>query len=93
MKDEKEGITFVQRTTREITKAMCSLTDFLRFTGEDCSMFQDGTLPTLDTALWMSNGQVLFKFFEKPTVGNQVLNVMSVVILTTRGCTETSKLQ
>ena len=73
MKDEKEGITFVQRTTREITKAMCSLTDFLRFTGEDCSMFQDGTLPTLDTALWMSNGQVLFKFFEKPTVGNQVL--------------------
>ena len=37
-------------------------------------MFEDGSLPTLDTAIWMNEGQVLFKFFEKPTVGNQVLN-------------------
>ena len=37
-------------------------------------MFQDKTLPTLDTSIWMSDGRVKFKFFEKPTVGNQVLN-------------------
>ena len=71
--DEREGVTFVQRTTREITKAMCEMTDFLKFTGEDCSEFEDGTLPTLDTALWMCEGQIKYKFFEKPTVGNQVL--------------------
>ena len=73
-KDEKEGITFVQRTTREITKAMCSLTDFLKFTGEDCSMFEDATLPTLDTAVWLEGGRVKHIFFEKSTVGNKVLH-------------------
>ena len=37
--DNTDGTTYAQRTTREMIKAMCSLTDFLRFTGEDCSMF------------------------------------------------------
>ena len=72
--DKKNEVTFVQRTTRKITKAMCSMTSFLRFTGEDCSMFTDMTLPTLDTSLWVSNGQIKHKFYEKPTIGNQVLN-------------------
>ena len=72
--DERDGITFIQRTTREVTKAMCDLTDFLKFTGEDCSDFSDNTLPTLDTTLWVHEGQIKYKFFEKPTVGNQVLN-------------------
>ena len=35
--------------------------------------FSDRTLPTLDTALWVEGKEVMFKFFEKPTVGNQVL--------------------
>ena len=73
-KDEEEGVTFVQRTTREFTKAMCDMTNFLTFTGEDCSMFVDEALPTLDTSLWWEGRQVKFRFYEKPTVGNQVLN-------------------
>ena len=73
-RDEEEGITYIERTTREMTKALCSLTDFLRFTGEDCTMFVDNTLPTLDTSLWVINGQIKHKFFEKPTVGNKVLS-------------------
>ena len=72
--DEKSGVSHVQRTTREITKAMCELTDFLTFTGEDASMFPDETLPTLDTTIWIEDGRVRHKFFEKPTVGNQVLH-------------------
>ena len=35
--------------------------------------FEDKTLPTLDTSLWVDNEETKFKFFEKPTVGNQVL--------------------
>ena len=71
--DEAEGISHVARTTREITKAMCDLTDFLTFTGEDCEMFADRTLPTLDTTIWVEEGKIMHKFWEKPTVGNQVL--------------------
>ena len=71
--DVRDGVTYVQRTTREMTKAMCDLTDFLHFTGEDCSMFKDNCLPTLDTILWVSNCKIKHKFYEKPTVGNQVL--------------------
>ena len=72
--DHSNGVTSTQRTTREITKAMCEMTEFLVFTGEDCSMFTDGYLPTLDTSLKVKEGQIQYKFFEKPTVGNQVLN-------------------
>ena len=53
---------------------MCSLVPFLRFTGEDASMFLNNRLPTLDTEIWMEKGQVLHAFYEKPTVGNKVLN-------------------
>ena len=61
-------------TTREVTKMMYSMTGFLKFTGEDVSMFKDSTLPTLDTALWWEDDSIKFKFFEKETVGNQVLH-------------------
>ena len=36
-------------------------------------MFSDNCLPTLDTSLWGCDGKVKHKFYEKPTVGNQVL--------------------
>ena len=55
--DNASDETDVARTTRVITEAMCSLTSFLKFTGEDSSMFPDQTLPTLDTTLWVENEQ------------------------------------
>jgi len=64
----------VHYTNVEVSKAMCSLVQFLRFTGEDESMFPAGRLPSLDTELWIEDGEVMFSFFEKPTVGNKVLN-------------------
>ena len=48
------------RTTLEVTKAMTSVIDFLNFTGEDGSMFPDGRLPTLDTAIWMEEGSIMY---------------------------------
>ena len=71
--DNESDETDVARTTRIITNAMCSLTSFLKFTGEDSTMFPDETLPTLDTTLWIENNRVKHMFYEKPTVGNRVL--------------------
>ena len=68
-----EEIPDSRYTTNEITKAMCSLVSFLKFTGEEESMFPSRKLPTLDTELWLENGQIMFSYFEKPTVGNKVL--------------------
>jgi len=73
IEDLKAGISDTHRTTLQLTEAMCSLVSFLKFTGEDGTMFPDGKLPTLDTALWVDNGRVKYCFYEKPTVGNQVL--------------------
>ena len=57
-------------TTIELSKAMSSLVKFLKFTGEDETMFSNMKLPTLDTELWIENGQISFSYYEKPTVGN-----------------------
>ena len=66
------------RTTTELTKAMCSLVNFLKFTGEDYTQF-DGRLPTLDTNMWVSESKVLFSFYEKPTVPNRVLDRLTAL--------------
>ena len=63
----------MQRTTRELTKAMTSIVSFLEFTGEDQSMFDSQRLPTLDTEIWDHKGEIKYSFYEKPTVGNRVL--------------------
>ena len=60
----------IKRNTAEITKMMCSLVPFLKFTGEDTTMFQGGRLPTLDTALWVDGDIIKFSFYEKPSVGS-----------------------
>ena len=61
------------RTREELTKAMCSLVYFLKFTGEDATMFPNHRLPTLDTEMWVSGYEIRFSFFEKPTVPNRTL--------------------
>ena len=50
-RDEDTEKDKVERMTRLITGMVCSITDNLRFTGEDSTQFQDATLPTLDTTL------------------------------------------
>ena len=71
----KEGKRDSERTTEQISRAMCSLVDFLVFTGEDETMFENGRLPTLDVELWIDegSGKVLHSFYEKPTCPNKVV--------------------
>ena len=69
---------------------MSSLVPFLSFTGEDKSMFPDETLPTLDTALWLHGRMVYYKFYEKPQVGNQVIQKSTAL---PRSCIESSLIQ
>ena len=71
--DLKCALSDQQRTTIEITKAMTSIVSFLNFTGEDCSMFQNCRLPTLDCEVWFEDGKIQYSFYEKPQVGNRVL--------------------
>ena len=61
------------RTTRELVRAMSSLVPFLQFEGEDHEMFEDRTLPTLDTSIWWTGSKIAYKFYEKPTCPNRVL--------------------
>ena len=50
-RDIIEGVSDSERTTRENTKAMCSLVTFLKFTGEEQGMFDNNRLPTLDVEI------------------------------------------
>ena len=59
--DEDDQINPQARTRIELTKAMNDLVWFLRFTGEDGTMFEDNALPTLDTTMWVSDeGKIKF---------------------------------
>ena len=56
-----------------MTRAMCSLVEFLEFTGEEASMFENNMLPMLDVEIWYEREEVKFSFYEKPQVPNRVL--------------------
>ena len=51
----------------------------LVFTGENEEMFDSKDLPTLDTSLWVKDGKILYRFFEKPTCSNQVLQASTAL--------------
>ena len=51
------------RTTREFIRAKSSILDFLQFEGENSSMFLDAKLPTLDSAIWVTDdGSIGYTF-------------------------------
>ena len=62
----KAGTTPTRRTANCLLDSMNEMYGFLRFTQEIGEDFPDGKLPSLDTAIWVRNGQVLFEFYEKP---------------------------
>ena len=82
-KDLEGDTTDEERTVNEITKAMCTLSSFLEFTGESASMFENKRLPTLDIEIWWENSQVCFSFYEKPQVPNRVLLKGTALPITT----------
>ena len=78
--DEKENINEMQRTAREIRKAMNSIFMNIQFTMEIPEDFSDKRLPTLDFSCWVENvhetgdsqgencrrSKILYSFYEKP---------------------------
>ena len=68
------GLTPIERTKRVIEKSMNEVESFLKFTTESSEDFEDGWLATLDTSLKVDQyNQVLFRYWEKPTNTNRVV--------------------
>ena len=63
--DEDSRQNTIKRRTRLITGMVCSLAINLKFTCEDCTQFEDNTLPILDTALWVEQGKVQYRNLTK----------------------------
>ena len=53
------------RNMNLLLAAKNSIMPFLRFKGETTSEFPDGRLPTLDCAIFVSDGKFLHSFYEK----------------------------
>ena len=73
IEDLESGVSDQHRTTLELTKAMSSLVCYLKFEGEEAGMFSSNKLPTLDTAIWWENNQIMHEVFEKDMCPNKVL--------------------
>ena len=60
---------------RILVGSMGEIEPFLEFTTETEEDFNDGWLPTLDTALRISeDNRVLFRFYKKPTNSSRILD-------------------
>ena len=63
-----------ERTKEEVLKSLNGVLDFLGFTAENESDFEQKYLPTLDFQTRVTNnGKILFKHFDKPMLNNIVL--------------------
>ena len=72
---EDADLSPIERTRRIISGSMSGIEEFLTFTTETEEDFSDGWLPTLDTAIRVSeDNKILFKFWEKPTNSNRTLD-------------------
>ena len=70
----EQNITATQKTAAVLIDIMNSVSGMLTFTSETAEDFVSGTLPTLDTQLWMEGRKVKYMFFEKPMANSRVLN-------------------
>ena len=70
----KQNMTATGKTASVLIDIMNSVSGMLTFTSETAEDFEGGTLPTLDTQLWMEGRKVKYMFFEKPMANSRVLN-------------------
>ena len=74
---DKSGL---ERTREILAGTMGGIEDFLKFTTETEEDFEDGWLPTLDTAIRISeDNQILFKYWEKPTSSNRTIQMRTAL--------------
>ena len=72
--EEEEGLTKPRKTARVMNAMMNSIMKGMRFTMEIGEDFNDNSLPTLDTRLWMKDGQIRYSYYEKPMCNKQVVH-------------------
>ena len=72
--DEREGLTKSRKTARVMNAMMDSIMKGMKFTMEIGEDFEDNTLPTLDTRLWIEEEQIRYSFYEKPMSNRQVVH-------------------
>ena len=78
--DQDKSLTPIERTKRVLMGTMGNIEGYLGFTAETEEDFLDGWLPTLDTALRVTDqNQVAFKFWEKPTNCNRTLHMRTAM--------------
>ena len=77
--EENENTTDTAKTASVIKAMMNDITKCLKFTTETHEDFSTGTLPTLDSQLWMSEGRVMYKFYEKPMANKKVISRRSAM--------------
>ena len=58
---------------------MVGVVKCLKFTTEISSDFEDNCLPTLDLSLWVKDGKIAYKFFEKPTAASVTVQLNSAM--------------
>ena len=63
--DNEKNLPDDRRITNILLDAMNSVMDFLTFTGESPSDFDNGRLPTLDCSIFSQGGRIRHVFFEK----------------------------
>ena len=74
------GSSSTRRTADEMVKSMSSIiSPMLSFTTEIGEDFPEGKLPTLDWKIWISEGRIWYKFFEKPMSANMVIQAKSAL--------------
>ena len=72
-KKEEEVMTRTAKTSSVLKEIMNSIFPNLNFTMETHEDFQDSTLPTLDTRIWMEERKVMYSYYEKPMSAKTVI--------------------
>jgi hypothetical protein len=77
---EDKELSGLEITKRIVEGTMKGLEEYLVFTMETESDFENGWLPTLDTELQVTaDNMVLYRFYEKPTNPNTVLHMRTAM--------------
>ena len=79
MEDESRGVSSTQKTSEVLQDIMNSLYSNLHFTMETGEDFENGRLPTLDTQLWIEDGRIMYKYYEKPMAAKTVIHKQSAL--------------
>ena len=77
--EEEEGLSETAKTASVMKTIMNSIMKEVQFTTETHEEFKTNTLPTLDTELWIEQGRIKYRYFEKPMSNKMVISKQSAM--------------